>query len=69
MATPVVTTVTASKEMEVMVKALTSAAGPVHIDEIIRTTGIDSAKTSSVLALMEIDGLVRQVAPMKFEMA
>ena len=39
---------------------------PVHIDEIIRNSGLDISKVSSLLAMMELKGLVRQVGGMNY---
>ena len=34
---------------------------PIHIDEIIRTSGLNISTVSGTLAMMEFKGLVRQV--------
>lgn len=39
---------------------------PVHIDEVIRSSGLPSATVSAALALMELRGLVRQAGPLHF---
>lgn len=39
---------------------------PSHIDEVQRASGLPIAAVSSALALLELKGLVRQVAPMSF---
>ena len=39
---------------------------PSHIDEVQRASGLPIASVSSALALLELKGLVRQVAPMSF---
>ena len=39
---------------------------PVHIDEIIRGSGIDISTVSSALAMMELRGVVRQVGGMNY---
>ena len=39
---------------------------PVHIDEVIRSSGVPIANASSALAMMEIKGLVRQVGGMNY---
>jgi DNA processing protein len=39
---------------------------PVHIDEVCRTTGLPVSTVSSVLAMMELKGLVRQLSPMAY---
>ena len=39
---------------------------PVHIDEVIRSSGIDISTVSSALAMMELKGLVRQVGGMNY---
>ncbi len=37
-------------------------AEPIHIDEICRTSGLPISTVSSTLAMMELKGLVKQVA-------
>ena len=39
---------------------------PIHIDEIIRSSGLDISMVSSTLAMMELTGLVRQVGGMNY---
>ena len=39
---------------------------PIHIDEIIRATGLEISTVSGVLAMMELKGLVRQVGGMNY---
>jgi DNA processing protein len=39
---------------------------PIHIDEIIRTSGEGISTVSSTLAMMELKGLVRQVGGMNY---
>ena len=39
---------------------------PVHIDEIIRTTGLPISTVSGVLAMMELKNMVRQVGGMNY---
>ena len=39
---------------------------PIHIDEIIRSSGLDISRVSSTLAMMELKGLVRQVGGMNY---
>lgn len=39
---------------------------PVHIDEVIRNSGIDIASVSSTLAMMELKGLIKQVGGMNY---
>lgn len=39
---------------------------PRHLDEIVRETALPPAQISSLLALMELKGLVRQVSAMRF---
>ena len=39
---------------------------PSHIDEVQRSSGLPIAAVSSALALLELKGMVRQVAPMSF---
>jgi DNA processing protein len=39
---------------------------PVHIDEVCRQSGLPVSTVSSVLAMMELKGLVRQMGPMAY---
>ena len=39
---------------------------PIHIDEIIRSSGLNISMVSSTLAMMELTGLVRQVGGMNY---
>lgn len=39
---------------------------PVHIDEVCRQSGLPIATVSSVLAMLELKGLVRQMGPMAY---
>jgi DNA processing protein len=39
---------------------------PVHIDEVCRNSGLPIATVSSVLAMLELKGLVRQMGPMSY---
>ena len=39
---------------------------PVHIDEVCRQSGLPVATVSSVLAMLELKGLVRQMGPMAY---
>ncbi|HEU4759125.1 MAG TPA: DNA-processing protein DprA [Dehalococcoidia bacterium] len=39
---------------------------PVHIDEMCRQSGLPAATVSSVLAMLELKGLVRQMQPMAY---
>ena len=39
---------------------------PVHIDEVCRESGLPIATVSSVLAMLELKGLVRQMGPMAY---
>jgi DNA processing protein len=43
--------------------------GPLHVDEIGRTSGLPIHEVSSTLTLMELKGLVRQVGPMQYSAA
>jgi len=38
----------------------------VHIDEVCRNSGLPIATVSSVLAMLELKGLVRQMGPMSY---
>jgi DNA processing protein len=42
------------------------AKEPVHIDEVCRRSGLPVSTVSSVLAMMELKGLVRQMGPMAY---
>src|SRR2546426_5083845 len=42
---------------------------PVHIDEVCRESGLPISTVSSLLAMMELKGLVRQMAPMAYVQA
>lgn len=42
---------------------------PLHIDDLVRTAALPSAQVSSLLAVMEIKGLIRQVGAMTFARA
>ena len=39
---------------------------PVHVDEVCRQSGLPVSTVSSLLAMMELKGLVRQMAPMAY---
>jgi DNA processing protein len=39
---------------------------PIHIDEVQRASGLPIASVSGALAMLELKGMVRQVAPMSF---
>ena len=42
------------------------SAEPVHVDEVVRGTGLPVATVSSTLAMMELKGLVRSTGNMKY---
>ncbi len=42
------------------------AAGPAHIDDVTRATGLTSSVVASTLSLLELKGLVRQTGPMQY---
>lgn len=42
---------------------------PVHVDTLVRTTGLPSSVVSSTLTLLELKGVVRQVGAMNYVMA
>ena len=42
------------------------AKEPVHIDEVCRQSGLPASTVSSVLAMLELKGLVRQMGPMAY---
>jgi len=44
-------------------------AEPTHVDEVCRRSGLPVATVSSTLAMMELKGLVKQVAPMNYVLA
>ena len=39
---------------------------PVHLDEIVRLAAMPAAQVSSLLAMMELKGLVRQSGSMRY---
>lgn len=39
---------------------------PVHVDDLCRATGLDTAKVSSTLTMMELKGMVQQVGGMRY---
>ena len=45
------------------------SAEPRHMDEIVRATGLPTADVSAALAMMELKGMVRQVASMTYVLA
>lgn len=45
------------------------SAEPLHIDEIVRTSGLQTAAVSSALCMMELKGLVRRVDNMSYVLA
>ncbi|RJQ39368.1 MAG: DNA-protecting protein DprA [Dehalococcoidia bacterium] len=45
------------------------SAEPVHIDEVCRASGLPVAEVSATLAMMELKGMVRQVAAMSYVLA
>ncbi|MFC1873375.1 hypothetical protein ACFLW3_01000 [Chloroflexota bacterium] len=45
------------------------SAEPIHIDEVCRSCGLLISSVSSTLTMMEIKGLVKQVAPMNYALA
>jgi DNA processing protein len=61
-------------EMEELIPATDTEAAllqhfscePVHIDEVCRGSGLPVATVSSILAMMELKGLVRQSGPMAY---
>ena len=42
---------------------------PLHVDELVRQTGLPTSEVSSTLALMELKGMVRQVSGMNYVLA
>jgi DNA processing protein len=42
------------------------SAEPVHVDEVCRQSGLPVSTVSSLLAMMELKGLVRQMSPMAY---
>jgi DNA processing protein len=45
------------------------SAEPVHVDQIVHASGLPIAQVSSTLAMMELKGMVRQVAGMQYVLA
>ena len=56
-----------TREEQIILKIL--ANEPLHFDEIVRRTGINSSKLGSVLSLMEIKGMVRNLDSGMFDIA
>ena len=48
---------------------LAAAPEPQHIDELCRASGLPTAEVSSALVMMELKGMVHQVAPMTYVQA
>ena len=42
---------------------------PIHVDQIVRECGLPVAQVSSTLAMMELKGMIRQVAGMQYVVA
>ncbi len=42
------------------------SAEPIHIDDVLRTSGLEVAAVSSALAMLELKGMVRQVGNMSY---
>lgn len=57
-------TVPASPEEELILKHISSE--PQHMNEIVRAAPLETSEVSSLLAMMELKGLVRQVGLMQF---
>lgn len=68
------TVVPQQMQMRELVPATDTEAGilqhlssePVHVDEVCRQSGLPVSTVSSLLAMMELKGLVRQMAPMAY---
>ena len=45
------------------------AAGPLHVDEIARSAGIPVAQVAGTLQILELQGAVRQTAPMTYALS
>ncbi|MFC1955217.1 DNA-processing protein DprA [Chloroflexota bacterium] len=45
------------------------SAEPTHIDEVCRSSNLPASTVSSTLAMMELKGLIKQVAPMNYVLA
>ena len=41
---------------------------PVHIDEVCRASGLPMSTVSSILAMMELKGMVKQVGTMNYSL-
>ncbi|UCD54216.1 MAG: ArsR family transcriptional regulator [Dehalococcoidia bacterium] len=59
--------VPASDTESLLLKQL--SAGPAHIDELCRSTGLSVSEISSTLAVMELKGMVKQVGNMNYVLA
>jgi DNA processing protein len=45
------------------------SAEPTHVDEIVRASELPITQVSSTLAMMELKGMIRQVAGMQYVIA
>jgi DNA processing protein len=55
----------AADEQEAKILALLSAE-PTHVDDIVRASNMPTATIGGLLAILELKGLVRQVAAMTY---
>ncbi len=63
------TIVTHSKDEEAVAKVLASASVPIHIDEIVRESGISASNVSAALSMMEIRGVVHSAHGARYSLA
>lgn len=56
----------ASSAEDDLLRALDSAGGPLHVDELIRETGLPVSEVSATLAMLELMGRVRLTGPMSY---
>ena len=54
----------ASPDEKLILKHITT--DPLHMNEIVRSAPLETSEVSSLLTMMELKGLVRQVGPMQY---
>lgn len=52
-----------------LLDVLAASGEPMHVDELCRTSGLPVAEVSGTLVMLELKGLVRQLAPMTYARA
>ncbi|HEX9067293.1 MAG TPA: DNA-processing protein DprA [Ktedonobacterales bacterium] len=56
----------ASSAEDALLRALDAAGGPLHVDELIRETGLPAGEVSATLAMLELMGRLRLTGPMSY---